>query len=83
VDADTDTNPGQEADAEHLLQVSGTWTPACYGWLAVVSDVDDDGFALNVDNESEGLPCYIEASTTERCWDRGGRDAHKVDECTE
>jgi hypothetical protein len=22
------------------------------------------------------LPCYIEASTTERCWDRGGRDAH-------
>jgi hypothetical protein len=23
------------------------------------------------------LPCYIEASTTERCWDRGGRDAHR------
>jgi hypothetical protein len=23
----------------------------CYGWLAVVSDVDDGGFALNVDNE--------------------------------
>jgi transposase len=37
----------------------------CYGRLAVVSDVDDDGFALNVDNESEGLPCYNEASTTE------------------
>jgi hypothetical protein len=41
------------------------------------------GFALNVDNENEGLPCYNEASTTERCWDRGGRDAHKVNECTE
>jgi hypothetical protein len=23
----------------------------CYGWLAVVSDVDNGGFALNVDNE--------------------------------
>jgi hypothetical protein len=41
------------------------------------------GFALNVDNENEGLPCYNEASTMERCWDRGGRDAHKVNECTE
>jgi hypothetical protein len=39
----------------------------CYGRLAVVSDVDDGGFALNVDKELEGLPCYIEASTTERC----------------
>jgi hypothetical protein len=42
-----------------------------------VSDVDGGGFALNVDNELRDLPCYIEASTTERCWDRGGRDAHK------
>jgi hypothetical protein len=39
----------------------------CYGRLAVVSDVDDGGFALNVDNELRDLPCYIEASTTERC----------------
>jgi hypothetical protein len=55
----------------------------CYGRLAVVSDVDDGGFALNVDKEMGDLPCYIEASTTERCWDQGGCDAHKVDECTE
>jgi hypothetical protein len=55
----------------------------CYSRLAVMSDVDDGGFALNVDNEREVLPCYIKASTTERCWDRGGQDAHKVDECTE
>jgi hypothetical protein len=41
------------------------------------------GFALNVDNELRDLLCYIKASTTERCWDRGERDAHKVDECTE
>jgi hypothetical protein len=41
--------------------------PTCYGRLAVMSDVDDGGFALNVDNESEGLLCYNEASTTERC----------------
>jgi hypothetical protein len=39
----------------------------CYGRLAVVSDVDDGGFALNVDKGIEGLPCYNEASTTERC----------------
>jgi hypothetical protein len=26
----------------------------CYGRLAVVSDVDDGGFALNVDNELRG-----------------------------
>jgi hypothetical protein len=26
----------------------------CYGRLAVVSDVDDEGFALNVDNELRG-----------------------------
>jgi hypothetical protein len=32
-----------------------------------MSDMDDEGFALNVDNESEGLPCYIEASTMEQC----------------
>jgi hypothetical protein len=32
VNADTDTSPGQEADAEHLLQVSGTWTPAPEGY---------------------------------------------------
>jgi hypothetical protein len=55
----------------------------CYGRLAVVSDVDGGGFALNVDNENEGLPCYNKASTTEQCWDQGGQDAHKVDECTE
>jgi hypothetical protein len=38
---------------------------SCYGQLAVVSDMDNDGFALNVDNETEGLPCYNEASTME------------------
>jgi hypothetical protein len=48
-----------------------------------MSDVDGEGFALNVDKEMEGLLCYIEASTMERCWDRGGRDTHKGDECTE
>jgi hypothetical protein len=39
----------------------------CYGRLAVVSDVDDGGFALNVDKRVGDLPCYNEASTTERC----------------
>jgi hypothetical protein len=28
--------------------------PHCYGRLAVVSDVDDGGFALNVDKELRG-----------------------------
>jgi hypothetical protein len=55
----------------------------CYGRLAVVSNVDGGGFALNVNNEWRDLLCYNEASTTERCWDQGGQDAHKVDECTE
>jgi hypothetical protein len=32
VDADTDTIPGQEADVERLLKVSGTWTPAPEGY---------------------------------------------------
>jgi hypothetical protein len=32
VDADPDTVLGQEADAERLLQVSGTWTPAPEGY---------------------------------------------------
>jgi hypothetical protein len=32
VDADTDTVPGQEADTERILQVSGTWTPAPKGY---------------------------------------------------
>jgi hypothetical protein len=32
VDADPDTLPGQEPDAERLLQVSGTWTPAPEGY---------------------------------------------------
>jgi hypothetical protein len=39
---------------------------ACYGWLAVLSDVDDEGFVLNVDGGMvQVLPCYIEASTME------------------
>jgi hypothetical protein len=41
------------------------------------------GFALNVDNKMRDLLCYNEASTMEQCWDQGGQDAHKVDECTE
>jgi hypothetical protein len=32
VDADADTLSGKAADAEHLLQVSGTWTPAPEGY---------------------------------------------------
>jgi hypothetical protein len=32
VDANADTLPGQEADAEHLFKVSGTWTPAPEGY---------------------------------------------------
>jgi hypothetical protein len=32
VDADPDTLKGQESDAERLLQVSGTWTPAPEGY---------------------------------------------------
>jgi hypothetical protein len=28
--------------------------PSCYGRLAVVSDLDDGGFALNVDKELRG-----------------------------
>jgi hypothetical protein len=41
------------------------------------------GFALNVDDARRDLPCYNEASTTERCWDRGGQDAHKVENSAE
>jgi hypothetical protein len=55
----------------------------CYGRLAVMSDVDDGGVCPECRQQKEVLPCYNEASTTERCWDRGGQDAHKVDECTE
>jgi hypothetical protein len=33
VDADADTDAGQEADTEHLLQVSGTWMPTPEGYL--------------------------------------------------
>jgi hypothetical protein len=32
VDTDPDTCPGQEADAEHLLKVSRSWTPAPEGY---------------------------------------------------
>jgi hypothetical protein len=32
VDANPDTLPGQEADAERLLQVSGSWTPVPEGY---------------------------------------------------
>jgi hypothetical protein len=49
----------------------------CYGRLAVVSDVDGGGVCPECQQRKEVLPCYIEASTTERCWDRGGCDAHK------
>jgi hypothetical protein len=55
----------------------------CYGRLAVVSDVDDGGVCPGCRQRKEVLPCYNKASTTERCWDQGGQDAHKVDECTE
>jgi hypothetical protein len=55
----------------------------CYGQLAVMSDVDGGGVCPECRQRMEGLPCYNKASTTERCWDQGGRDAHKVDECTE
>jgi hypothetical protein len=55
----------------------------CYGRLAVVSDVDGGGVCPECRQRKEGLPCYNKASTTERCWDQGGQDAHKVDECTE
>jgi hypothetical protein len=33
---------------------NSTLGPRCYGRLAVVSDVDDGGFALNVDKELRG-----------------------------
>jgi hypothetical protein len=52
-------------------------TPLCYGRLAIVSDVDGGGVCPECRQREEDLPCYIEASTTERCWDQGGRDAHK------
>jgi hypothetical protein len=38
VDTDADTNPGQEADTEHLLSVSGTWTPAPEGYAYNLGD---------------------------------------------
>jgi hypothetical protein len=55
----------------------------CYGPLAVVSDVDDDGVCPECRQRKEVLLCYIEASTTERCWDRGRQDAHKVENSAE
>jgi hypothetical protein len=36
---------------ELIIRECGLW---CYGRLAVVSDVDDGGFALNVDKELRG-----------------------------
>jgi hypothetical protein len=63
----------------HSLQESRE----CYGQLAIVSNVDGCGVCPECRQRNEVLPCYIEASTTEQCWDRGGQDAHKVDECTE
>jgi hypothetical protein len=63
------------ASSIDYLGVTVGW-PYCPTWTMM-------GFALNVDDARRDLPCYNEASTTERCWDRGGCDAHKVDECTE
>jgi hypothetical protein len=39
----------------------------CYGRLAVVSDVDNGEVCPECRQRTEGLPCYNEASTTERC----------------
>jgi hypothetical protein len=39
----------------------------CYGRLAVMSDVDDGGVCPECRQQKEVLPCYNEASTTERC----------------
>jgi hypothetical protein len=48
-----------------------------------MSDMDDGGVCPECQQRKRSLPCYIEASTTERCWDRGGRDAHKVENSAE
>jgi hypothetical protein len=48
-----------------------------------MSDMDDGGVCPECRQRKEGLPCYNEASTTERRWDRGGQDAHKVESSAE
>jgi hypothetical protein len=39
----------------------------CYGRLAVVSDVDDEGFVLNVDGGNVRDLDYIGVCITEQC----------------
>jgi hypothetical protein len=42
------------APNKNRAYVPHIYQPACYGRLAVVSDLDDGGFALNVDKELRG-----------------------------
>jgi hypothetical protein len=39
----------------------------CYGQLAVVSDVDNEGFVLNVNGGRMQELDYVKVRTTERC----------------
>jgi hypothetical protein len=50
------SSQGKEGDRMAIVRRPewGVLVLTCYGRLAVVSDVDDGGFALNVDNELRG-----------------------------
>jgi hypothetical protein len=57
--------PVKKDDTGLLMEASSL---SCYSWLAVVSDVDDGGFALNVNNERK--VCH--AITKQVQWSNAG-----------
>jgi hypothetical protein len=64
------------------LEVINNYTK-CYGRLAVVSDVDDGGFALNVDKRVERI-CHAITKQVQRSDARIEVDVmHTRNECTE
>jgi hypothetical protein len=69
VESDT---PEEESTSEspHQTQVS-----TCYGWSTVVSDLDVEGFVLNVDGGSWQELGYNKARTTERWINTQGESA--------
>jgi hypothetical protein len=53
----------------------------CYGWLTVVSNVDVEGFVLNVDGRRMQELDYIGVCITEQWINTQGESASQVQEC--